>query len=145
MAGFTVNQQIDRTPEDVFTFVTDLDNLVRWLPRVTRAERLSGGPLSVGSRYRETRLAKGRESTVEMEVKEFEPPRTYSTGFAAGGYEATYSYSFQAEDAGTRVRLAFKITGQGLQALMAPIVSYAIKRQDKKQLKRLKEAVEGDG
>lgn len=144
MSGFKVTQQIERTPEEVFAFVTDLDNLATWLPRVTRAEPLSQGPLSVGSRYRETRLAKGRESTVEMEVKEFEPPRTYSTGFAAGGYEATYSYSFEPEDSGTRARLAFKITGQGLQALMAPIVSYAIKRQDNKQLKRLKAAVEGD-
>jgi hypothetical protein len=80
-----------------------------------------------------------------MEVKEFEPPRTYSTGFAVGGYEATYSYSFEPDDAGTRVRLAFKITGQGLQGLMAPIVSYAIKRHDKKQLKRLKRALEGEG
>ena len=145
MAGFRAREQIDRPPEEVFEYVTSLDNAPTWLPAVTRVEVITDGPVSVGTRFRETRVARGREGQAEMEVTAYDPPHRYSTVFADGDYEANYHYSFKAEDSGTQVELECVVGGRGLKKLMVPIVAWAMKRQDENQLKSLKAAMEGDG
>ena len=145
MAGFRVNELIDRSPEEVFEYVSNFDNAPNWLPGVTGVDKITEGPVTVGTRFRETRSAAGREGRVEIEVIEYDPPHRYSTQFDQGGYQATSHYTIGAENSGARVDLVFKLRGHGLRALLTPIVSFAIKRQDKYQLADLKEAIEMEG
>ena len=145
VAGFHASEHIDRPPEDVFAYITNLDNALEWLPAVTRLEQVTQGPLAVGTRYRETRQVSDREGEVEMEVTEYAPPRRYSTAFARGGYESTYRYTFEAEGSGTRAELACVVSGRGLKRLTALIVARAMKRFDEGQLASLKTAIEGGG
>ena len=145
VAGFHASEHIDRPPEDVFAYITNLDNALEWLPAVTHLEQITQGPLSVGTRYRETRQVGDREGQVEMEVTEYDPPRRYAVAFARGGYESTYRYTFEAESSGTRAELACVVSGRGLKRLTAHIVARAMKRFDEGQLASLKAAIEGGG
>ena len=143
MAGFKASERIDRSPEEVFSYASDLGNAASWLPAVTQVDKITEGPLSVGTRFREKRTVGERRGHIEMEVTAYDPPRRYSTAFAQGGYKATYNYTFRAEDSGTRVDLVCMVSGRGLKKLMVPIVAMAMRRWDKKQLASLKEAIEG--
>ena len=105
-------------------------------------EVITDGPVSVGTRFRETRVAGGGEGQAEMEVTAYEPPHRYATAFTVGGYEAAYNYLLNAEDSGTRVELEFVLGGRGLRRLMVPIVGWVMKRHDKDQLASLKVAIE---
>ena len=142
MAGFQVSVLIERPPEEVFNYLSTLDNEPKWLPGVTRVEKLTEGPTSVGTRYREVRLRRSGEGQVEMQVTAYEPPQRYSTAFHQGGYEGTYHYTLEPEESGTRVHLRVVISGHGLGKLMLPLAVWAIKRQDEPQLRSLKEAMD---
>ena len=140
-----MSEHIDRPVEDVFAYVTDLDNALNWLPAVTRLEQVTQGSVAVGTRYRETRQVGDREGRVEMEVTEYDPPRRYATAFDRGGYQSTYRYTFEAEGSGTQARLVCVVTGRGLKRLTALLVVRAMKRFDGGQLASLKAAIESDG
>ena len=145
MAGFRASERIDRAPEEVFEYATSFDNLPRWMSAVTRVELITEGPVSAGTRFRETRVARGIEGHAEMEVTEYDPPHRFSTVFSDGGYQATYHYSFKADESGTQAELECVVGGRGLKQLMVPIVAWSMKRQDQSQLRSLKAAMEGDG
>lgn len=145
MAGFHASEYIDRSPEEVFAYITDLDNALSWLPAVTRLDRITEGPMAAGTRYRETRQVGDREGQVEIEVTEYDPPGGYATAFNRAGYDSTYQYTFVAEGSGTRAELECVVVGHGVRRLTAPLVARAMRRFDQGQLASLKAAVEADG
>ena len=145
MPGFQTTAKIRLPPQVVFEYITNLDNTPQWLPGVMSVEKLTEGPVSVGTRYRETRQAIGREvqGHVEMEVTRFDPPRRFATSFDQGGYETTYSYSLARDGLGTKVTLECEVEGRGWKSLLAPLAAKAMQRFDKGLLKSLKSAMEG--
>lgn len=55
----------------VFATVADITRYSQAIPHVVRIEFLSETHLGVGTRFRETRLMKGREACTELEVTEW--------------------------------------------------------------------------
>ena len=143
MAGFQVTELIDRPPKEVFDYVSDLQNIPHWLPGVVEVEIATKGPVGAGTRYIEVRRFKKGQGKVEMEIEGYDPPQRISTQFDRGGYKTTYFYTFEAEGAGTRAKLDCVISTGGLKKLKLPLVVWAIKLQDKYQLRSLKAAIEG--
>ncbi len=67
--------EIARTPEDVFDYLSDLGNEVRWNPDCVSIEQLTDGPVGVGTRFR----AKWKQGPVVFpEVTAYERPRTWT-------------------------------------------------------------------
>ena len=67
--------EIARTPEDVFDYLSDLGNEVRWNPDCLSMEQLTDGPVGVGTRFR----AKWKQGPVIFaEVTAYERPRTWT-------------------------------------------------------------------
>ncbi len=143
MPGFKTSEKIKLSPQAVFDYVTDIGNSSRWLPGVVAVEMLTDGPMAAGSRYRETRQAAERTGHVDLEVKEFDPPRRFITEFDKGGYLTTYSYTFSEDGSGTKVEMECEVVADGWKMLMTPLVAGAMKRFDKRMLKGLKDAIEG--
>lgn len=144
MPGFHVSVRIDKPIAEVFEFFIDLDNAANWIPDATRVERLSTGPIVVGYKYRELRWTKKGEARTDMMVTAIEPPRFYSAAFNQGGYQATFDYHFYSDNDSTVVNMTCTVAGNGINMLLAPLISWMIKRQDKLQLSNLKRVLEGD-
>lgn len=43
--------EISRAPEDVFDYLTDITREFEWNPRTRRAEKLTSGPIGLGTRF----------------------------------------------------------------------------------------------
>lgn len=142
MAGFSATEWIAATPEAVFAFLQDVTHFPEVLTSVVRAEKITDGPVRVGTRFRETRKINGREATAEIEVTAHEPPRRYSATSAQGGITATYHYTLTPEKHGTRINLQAEATATGLKKLMLPLVVSFMKKEDASHLQKLKAAVE---
>jgi uncharacterized protein YndB with AHSA1/START domain len=57
-------REVIRAPlERVYALSTDIDRAREWLPSEVLTEKLTDGPLRVGTRYRETRPIRGRLDT----------------------------------------------------------------------------------
>ena len=63
MIDFTIDTRIDRSPTDVFDYVTDPDKLATWQTNTVSAERQDEGPLRIGSRLREVHSGPGGRSS----------------------------------------------------------------------------------
>ena len=66
---------INRPVEEVFDFVADERNEPRYNPRMLRAEKLTPGPIGVGTRFRAEMAAMRGSAPMTIEFTVYERPR----------------------------------------------------------------------
>ncbi len=71
MTQVTVTRTIAAPAEIVFRAIADVPNLPDTVPDIVRIEMLTDGISGVGTRFRETRRWKGKETVTELEVTEY--------------------------------------------------------------------------
>lgn len=133
---------IERSPHDVFVFVSDLENVPKWNYAIVETQKTSDGPVRVGTTYRQVRALPSR-SEETLHVTELEPDRRFVVHGRLGPFEGTLTYEF--EDVGGRTRLTNKadIEGRGIKRLAAPIVSGRVRDAVTANLETLKRLLEG--
>ncbi len=57
--------EIARSPEDVFDYCVDLTREPEWNPKAKRVEKVTDGPIGLGTRY-EAEFLKGSPMTIEL-------------------------------------------------------------------------------
>ncbi len=72
---FFVEQTIHASPEDVAGIMFDPEREGEWVAKGERAERLTPGPLAVGSRVRHEAGVHGWKASFVTEVRTFDPGR----------------------------------------------------------------------
>jgi uncharacterized protein YndB with AHSA1/START domain len=108
---------IRRPVSDVFTFVADGENAMRWRPGVLDVRRESGEGL--GAVYRQgVKGPGGRRIAADYEVTAFEPDRRIAFRAIAGPVRPTGEYRFSPEGDGTRASLALDATLTGWKRLV---------------------------
>jgi uncharacterized protein YndB with AHSA1/START domain len=142
MAGFTRSEWISRSPREVFDFITTADNAPKVVSSVSSMVKMTEGPVRVGTRYRETRIMRGKEEHAELEVIAYEPNQRYAVKNVTEGIEIVYSYTFHPEANGTRVDLVCEVKAGGVKKLMVPMVVSILKKEDGDHLQTLKKAME---
>jgi uncharacterized membrane protein len=88
MARAEAGIHVERTPDEVFAFVSDVVNNPRWRKNVVSAAWLDDGPMRVGRRGRQSQRVIGRVWTVEAEIVEWDPPRRVMWQAAQGPVKA---------------------------------------------------------
>ena len=73
MTRTTVTRTIDAPIELVFDTIANINNFAKAVPHIVKTEFVSDVTSGVGTRFRETRLMKGRQATTELEVTEYVP------------------------------------------------------------------------
>jgi uncharacterized membrane protein len=108
---------IRRPVGDVFAFVADGENAMRWRPGVLDVSRQSGEGL--GAIYRQgVKGPGGRRIAADYEVTAFEPDRRIAFHAIAGPVRPTGEYRFAAEGDGTTVSLVLVATLTGWKRLL---------------------------
>jgi uncharacterized protein YndB with AHSA1/START domain len=136
------SEVIERQIEDVFAFISNMENSPLW-DRTIKTTKVSDGPVSVGTVFREEDRIMGRRTNSQAEVTEFDPPTRFSfTGRFENGWEERAVITFEAVDEGTRMNF----TGEGEMGkvgdVLAPILSWQMKRQVHSLFKNLKDLLE---
>jgi len=72
--------EISRTPQQVYSYVVDLENVPRWQPAVIEVKRLTEGPTRVGSQFREVAKMMGRKIRTTCEIKRLDPGKLIAFG-----------------------------------------------------------------
>jgi carbon monoxide dehydrogenase subunit G len=131
--------EIERSPEDVYAFLADPENLPRWQSGVLEVRRESD------TRFTEVRTFIGRriESTVDVTVAD--PGREFSLRSAAGPVRFTVQHLLEpAGEGGTRLRVAGESEGAGgLFKLGGRLLRMAVERRTEEDFSRLKDVLEG--
>jgi uncharacterized membrane protein len=134
---------IDRPVEEVFDFVADARNEPRYNPRMLRAEKLSPGPVGLGTRFRDEVKSMGRPAEVTIEVVGYERPRRLTDSIHLSTMDIRGGLRFDPVPGGTRMRWAWELMPCGVFKLMSPVVGRIGQRQEQRiwtGLKRVMEA-----
>lgn len=128
MRGVAVTQEIAAPPERAFALAADLAGAGAVFSGIARLELLTQGPVGVGTRFRETRVMFGRESSEEMTVLAFDPPRAFLVGNEAHGCRYRKTFAFAPDGAGTRATVTFEAEPLTLMAkVMAVLLAFMAK------------------
>lgn len=109
-------------PERVFAMASDFPNAASIVEGITGVEMLTGGPVRVGTQFRETRVMFGKPATETMEVVAFDPPRSYTLRAGSCGAEFVSEVRCVPDGAGTRLEIEMRCRPVSLFAkLMSPL------------------------
>jgi carbon monoxide dehydrogenase subunit G len=126
---------IDRSPEDVYAFLTDVTNLPKWQSGVYSARR-------EGSQIHESRHMLGRELRTTLEIDEEDPPRVFALRALDSPVPFTVRHELEPSGGGTRLT----VTGEGdvgmLPGFAAGIMARRAEKQFRKDFERLKKLLE---
>jgi uncharacterized protein YndB with AHSA1/START domain len=132
---------INRSVEQVFTFVVDSKNLRTWQSNLVENEQLTQGPLRVGSRFREVRRTGPGQSEIQAEITDFEPDKHFATRTLTKP-KVTVSYAFEEEDGGTRITYKFVMITSGFMRLLEPLMAGSMKKSSDSDFEKLKYLLE---
>lgn len=126
--------EIDRSPDDVFAFVTDATRWPEWQEGVRSVVFESEGGMEVGAVLLTRRRLGPRKLTIGLQVVALDAPRAYELRGLTGLVRASRG-SLESLDGGSRTRLTAEVEfdGHGIARLLVPLV---IRRQASGQLQR---------
>jgi carbon monoxide dehydrogenase subunit G len=131
---------IDRSPEDVFEFLSDIGRLPEW--QTSAIEAHSDGPLEQGSRVTEKRRLLGREVDSELEVIAYEPPTRLTLRSLGGPVNFTVDHELAAKGGGTQLTFVAEAQPRGALRLAEPVLARTAEQQFRQDFDRLKELLE---
>ena len=134
MPRFAVSKVYPAPVAEVFALFTDLDSLPARVKDITKIERLTDGPVGVGTRYKESRIVFKKEETLAFEVTAFEPPARFEIVAHSCGAEFRTDHRFTPDGAGTRVDLVVTSRAESWFAWLFTPLAYLMMSMCKKSL-----------
>jgi hypothetical protein len=139
----SVEQLIGRPQAEVAAYAMNPANDRDWIGALTEVEVIGDGPVGQGTRVRRVARFLGKDMQYVNEIVEFEPPERLLMKSVQAPFPMTVTYEFEPEEAGTRMRIRTGGDASGFYRVAAPIMSAAVRRGVRSDLKRLKARLEG--
>lgn len=102
MIRFTNTIDIAADSTLVFGYLADLEHVPEWNWAIDSTEKLTPGPVRMGSRYRQERSAP-RPGVETIEITSLDPGRRFEIAGALGPFQSRLSYEIEPIVGGTRV------------------------------------------
>ncbi len=145
--NFETSVRIERPVDEVFDYVSALQNLPRWNSAVQAVRQTSSGTHGVGATYSMVRELPGGRAENDLEVLAVRRPTEFDIRTTSGPTPFVYRYRFTDEGGTTLVELAGEAALGGLAGALGPLASRAVKRgvdANLADLKRILEQAAGD-
>lgn len=144
MAGVDVRTEtvIDRPRGRVAEFAMDPTNAPAWYVNIASAEWKTEPPLRVGSKVAFTAHFLGRTLSYTYEVVELVADERLVMRTAEGPFPMETTYVFVALGDRTRMTLRNRGTPSGFARIVSPLMAWAMRRENRKDLRRLKSLLE---
>ncbi len=136
---------IDRSPSEVFPWLTESYRLTRWIDGLESSTPISRDSAVRGARSREIILVNGNRYTLITEITEIERDKLLSVQITSEpkGFTVNAIYQLSPTPGGTRLSYSGQADYDGVFArLMEPIVTPQSQRKVATDMKHLKELIE---
>lgn len=132
---FSSSVEINAPVEKVWALVDRLEEWPKWMPSIKKIERVSGGPLTVGSQLSVTAKVSRLTANLLMTITEFVPERSVVMQGRVLGTNLRRFYFFEPVNGKTKVTIGGEVSGllawlarRGGQAVSDEIAQAAKKR-----------------
>jgi hypothetical protein len=127
----------------VASFASDPDNAAAWYENIEAVEWKSPRPVVIGSRVAFVARFLGRHLAYTYEVQEIVADERLVMATSEGPFPMETTYTWEdAPSGGTRMTLRNRGEPSGLGRLASPLVATAMRRANRKDLRRLKSLLE---
>ena len=134
---------IDRPRSEVAEYASDPDNAMTWYQNIKAVEWKSPKPVAAGSRIAFIAQFLGRRLAYTYEVKQMIPGELFVMRTAEGAFPMETTYTWQdTTRGGTKMTLRNRGEPAGFSRLAAPLLAAAMRRANRKDLRRLKNTLE---
>jgi uncharacterized protein YndB with AHSA1/START domain len=139
--GLLIEHAVDirRSPEDVFDYCTDLGREPEWNPRTRRIEKLTDGPIGLGTRY-EGEWVKGDPMTIE--IVRFQRPTSWATVGRSKQLVATSQGQVSTTPGGAHLAIRIELWRRGALRLLLPVLGPILRQREDRNLQAIKAALE---
>ena len=139
---------IARSPGDVFALLSDIERHAEWSPYAFRAEKVSEGPIGLGTEYRTYGWlpGKGKDYENHVRITAFEPGKRFAFDAAdPQGPVIPSDFVLTLEGTGTKVERTMTMPKpDGIQGVLWPVIfPMLVKPAIQKNLNQLKARLEG--
>lgn len=137
--------RIDCSTSDIFRYLGDgfFENYPKWSPEVVELERITAGPLRLGTIVRQVRVDQGRRSETRFRIDIYE--RDKRLGFAGISDPFRCVYELRGLDSGSSSELAFTFELTELQIFMLPfekLIRVVVQEGTERTVRNLKRLTE---
>jgi uncharacterized membrane protein len=131
MAQYVATRTIAAPVDRVFATVAHIDRFQEAVPHITNVEFLTETRSGVGTRFRETRLMRGREASTELEVTEYVQDERVRLVSDAGGTVWDTVFTVQASGSGTELSMVmdarpYKLTARVVNPMISRMLTKAL-------------------
>ena len=127
MPTITATLFVQAPVAEVFDAFADVEHAAGRVTGITRTEKLTPGPVGLGTSFRETRKMFGREATETFTFSAFEPHTRYELSAVSCGAEFRTEFLFASEGAGTRVDATLSTRAVSLWAKLFTPMAYLMR------------------
>lgn len=138
---FTNTIRIDREPTEVFAYLAQFENVPLWNYAISETEKISDGPVGVGSRYRQARTIPSASEEL-FAVTEFEPSQRLAIRGTIGPFEGDITYLLEPDGSATTLANTMDLKASGPLRLIAPLAGSRVKTAVAANLEVLKRILE---
>jgi carbon monoxide dehydrogenase subunit G len=142
MINLDLGVLIDKPVKDVFTFVTNPNNMSKWNSAVVSMQQITPGAISVGTKFKNVGEMLGRRIEGEMQVVAFEPDTKYGFQMNAGPMQVNVVLNFKTVGTGTKINLNAQGNPAGVFKLAEGVMQGRVKSMMEENLARLKSVLE---
>jgi uncharacterized membrane protein len=135
--------EISLPRDEVASYACDPDNATAWYENIKAVEWESPRPLAIGSQIVFVAEFLGRRLVYTYEVTEFVPGERFVMRTAEGPFPMETTYTWE-DTPGGATRMALRNRGEpvGFARLAAVVMVRAMRRANRKDLRRLKQILE---
>ncbi|MBT2482846.1 SRPBCC family protein [Streptomyces sp. ISL-94] len=132
MSAISNTIEIERSPEDVYAYVTDPTHLPEWQASAVSAVPMGDLPVHVGSRVLITRQIGRRRIPSTVEFTELDPPRSWHLHGVDGPVRPDVRGRIEPLGDGTRSRVTLSVDfeGHGVGRGLVPLVVKPMLRKE---------------
>jgi len=141
VATFENTVLIARPIEDVFAFLSDLENVPKWNYGIVETRKISEGPIGVGTVDQQACSVASR-SEERLEITTYSPPRQLEIRGQLGPFASRLFYALDTSPEGTRVTNTVEVELRGPSRLLGRVAVPRVREAVAANLRKLKELLE---
>jgi len=123
---------VGRPVEAVFDYVADQSNEPQYNPRMARAEKITPGPVRLGTTFRSAVASRGRTAEMLIECTGYDRPRLFTTRTTMAQADISYTLRFEPAPGGTRMAWSGQVRPKGAARLTGPVIRWLGRRQEQR-------------